>query len=577
MLVKKIGVWLLFSLTLILAASLSASGQLKELGPPRLPEIGTPGGELNIPIFAKPNTLNPITSVLDELDILLHAHLLEFNPVTGELEPALAASYEISEDGKTLTFVLREGLHWSDGHPFSVEDVNFTYRDLVFNPSIPAVNRELLLIDGQLPEVIVQDQRTFSLKFPRPDWTALTVIATQVIVPKHLLQNEASPESFPNAWSLETLPEQIAGMGPFQLVEFIPGERVILKRNEFYWKVDPTGQRLPYVDRVNAWFNADREAALQRLLTSQIDFLVPSQQGLTNLLQQGNAQVKMMLAGANLQFNLLAFNLDSGDEDLRRIFRSPIFRQAISHAINRQKIVKEIQEGPAVERFNPVHPDSPFVIDGVPQFAFDLNQAQEKLRELGLLDTDGDSLLNLTANKQFRFKLLVNFESTTRVAIAELLREDLAKLGISVQIELVSFEELQRRLFNPDPLFNLFGPAFEAVVVGFIGTTDPQPLDRLYSIEGPLQFYHFTALEEPFAYERRIDEIFREAVMTFDAQRRKELFAEFQMIVAEQLPVILITSPGFVVVIHRELGNMEAVKAISGDGPIDLIDVLFIK
>ncbi len=171
----------------------------------------------------------------------------------------------------------------------------------------------------------------------------------------------------------------------------------------------------------------------------------------------------------------------------------------------------------------------------------------------------------------------MNFESATRVAIAELLREDLGKLGIAVQTELVTFKELQRRLFNPDPLFNLFGPAFEAVVVGFVGTTDPQPLDRLYATEGPLQFYHFTALEEPFAYERRIDEIFRMAAMTFDAQRRQELFAEFQMIVAEQLPVILITSPAFVVAVSRELGNIGATKAISGDGPIDLIDVLFIK
>jgi len=566
----------LFVLLFILTGSLDpALAQIKKVANPLL-KIGTPGGEFTVPIFVRPTTLNPIIAVLDELDILLHASLLELNPITGVLELGLASGYEVSSDNRTVTFFLREGLRWSDGHPFTVKDVVFTYQDLVFNPNVPAVNREFFRTNGQFPEFKVIDGQTVSFTFSKPIWSLLRVIEIQMVLPQHALQELlASPAGFLKAWSLETPSEKIVGMGPFQLVEYVPNKRVLLRRNKFYWKTDPSGQHLPYLDQITARITNHADTT-QEFLSNRIDYVSLSSPKQKFQLSKFTPPFTFVHAGAETLFNFLAFNMDVNDEELRAIFRSPLFRQAISLVIDRKQITQEAYGGFGVERFNPVHPDSPFVIK-VSKFPFDLEQARTKLKQLGLVDMDRDGLINLKDGSPFRFTLLTNVDNTVQQAIAQQLSKDMGRLGIEVEIEAVPFKELNERIRERGPLFSLFGPSFEAVLTSFVGTIDPGPLGLLYGIEGPDQFYHFSAVDEPFDYEQRIDTIFHKAKMTFDNQRRQTLFAEFQKIVSEQLPVIPIASAEFTVATRRSIGNIEAVKAVGGDGPIDLIDVLFIR
>jgi len=560
---------------LLAGAQHLALAQVKEVANPLL-KTGTPGGELTVPIFVHPTTFNPIIAVLDELDILLHASLLELNPITGVLEPGLASRYEVSSDNRTITFFLREGLRWSDGHPFTVKDVAFTYQDLVFNQSVPAVNQEFFRTNGQLPKFKTVDGQTVSFTFPRPIWSFLRVIEIQMILPQHALQEViASPDRLLKAWSLETTPDEIVGMGPFQLVEYVPNKRVLLTRNEFYWKTDRVGQPLPYLDQIAAEIT-NREDATQEFLSNGIDYVSPLT--LESKFQFSNfaPPFTFVRSGAETLFDFLAFNMDVSDEELRTIFRSPLFRQAISLAIDRKQVVQQAYRGFGVQRFNPVHPNSPFVVR-VSKFSFDLEQARMKLKQLGLIDTDEDGLVNLKDGRPFRFTLLTDVDNTVQQAIAQQLSGDMGRLGIEVKIETVPLEELNRRLRQRGPLFSLFGPSFEAVLTDFVGTIDPGPLGLLYATEGPDQFYHFSAVDEPFDYEQRINTIFHKAKMTFDNRRRQTLFAEFQKIVSKQLPIIPIASAEFVVATRRIIGNIEAVKAVGGDGPIDLIDVLFVQ
>jgi ABC-type transport system substrate-binding protein len=138
--------------------------------------VGKYGGDLVISQISPPKTFNhhiaQETSSTD-ITLMLHAGLTEDNPITFEVEPALAKSWEVSEDGLTITFHLREGLKWSDGEPFTADDVVFTFNGVIFNEDVRTDYRDVLMVEGKLPTCEKVDDYTvkFTLAAPfRPSW-----------------------------------------------------------------------------------------------------------------------------------------------------------------------------------------------------------------------------------------------------------------------------------------------------------------------------------------------------------------------------------------------------------------------
>ncbi len=552
--------WVLM-LILSWAASV-AFGQPKVVGEPALKEIGKRGGQVVISV-SDPKSFNPITtwSPADPLINLTHAGLLEVNPVTGQLEPALALSYEVSPDRKSVTFRLRKGLKFWDGDDLKAEDVLFTYKDIILDPK----NQ----IPGLIPlEVKAPDETTIVMTAgaPLPMLPAVILsgyLFAMPVLPKHKLAEIVAKGKFTEAWSLATPLGEIAGAGPFKLAKYTTATELTLERNSFYWKVDSKNQSLPYLDKVIAKVAPNRAEELARLGRGELDLLVLRAEETFDLkLPRG---FKLVIDGPEYSFDYWAFNHDVTDPDLRKIFREKLFRQAVAQAINRGRVIKEVLRDLGEPWFGTVNRLSPYYEPNIPKYDFDLKAAAEKLDRLGLKDTDRDGVRNLTTSKQLEFELITNDNNPRRVAAAKLIVEELKKLGVRVNFKAIPFAEFSARLT---------GGQFIAAIAGTTFLSDPFLNASFYLSSSPGHFWHLSGAQEPFDYEKKIDELINQAAFEFDFTKRKALASELQKIMAEDLPIIPLWSRKAILAASEALGNAEAFTA-NAYGVQEFLAVIF--
>src|SRR5207253_671641 len=246
---------------------------------------------------AEPKTLNPVIAtdtVSREVIGRMMADLIDIKRASQQTEPALAKSWKTSPDGRMFTLQLRKGIRFSDGHPFDADDVVFSFA-VYMDENVDSPQRDLLIIDGKPLTVTKVDQYTVRFILPRPYAAAERLFDGLAMLPKHLLEKSYREGKFVQAWSLNTAASEIAGLGPFRLKQYVPGQRVVLERNPYYWKVDSKNERLPYLD--------------------ELTFLIFNQNHLSSKKLDAVAQKQQW-------------------------FRELKFRQAVSAAIDRDSIVR---------------------------------------------------------------------------------------------------------------------------------------------------------------------------------------------------------------------------------------------
>jgi len=209
-----------------------------ETGPAR-------GGLLVASLRSEPGTFNRFiqagaSAPTDVLTRLTHATLVRVNHVTGEAEPWLAERWTTSADGRTLTFTLRDGITFSDGVPLTSADVLFTFRAL-YDPDVDSVLASAVKVQGRPLQVSAPDARTVTVTVPAPFTNAAALLDSVWIYPQHQLQAALDAHAFAKAWGLSTPPGSMAGLGPFVLSEFTPGQRMTFTRNPHYWRKDASG------------------------------------------------------------------------------------------------------------------------------------------------------------------------------------------------------------------------------------------------------------------------------------------------------------------------------------------------
>src|SRR5690349_7961550 len=258
---------LLFALALLVASTVVALGQgapteyLKTTSEP-----GRPGGRIVTAQRAEPKTLNPVVN-LDQpsrdVSRRINADLIHINRYTQKTEPALAKSWTVSPDGKSYTLRLRRGVLFSDGQPFNADDVVFTFR-VYLDESVHSPQRDLLIIAGKPITITKIDNYTVRFTLPQPYAAAERIFDSLAILPQHLLGAAYEEGKIAQAWGLNTPPDKIAGLGPFRLKQYVPGERIILERNPYYWKIESKGQKLPYLDELEFLFVPSEDAQVIR-------------------------------------------------------------------------------------------------------------------------------------------------------------------------------------------------------------------------------------------------------------------------------------------------------------------------
>src|SRR5438477_5770752 len=197
---------------------------------------GRYGGRLTSSLHSEPKTLNPATAVdAPSLAVIRQTigDLIHINHFTRKPEPALAKSWKVSADGRHFTLTLRRGIRFSDGQPFDADDVVFTFQALL-DESVHAPQRDLLTINGKPIQVRKSGPYTVEVDLPEPDAAAERLFDSVAILPRHLLAGAYEDKKLGAAWNLATSPQQMAGLGPFRLKEYVPGQYVLLERNPYY-------------------------------------------------------------------------------------------------------------------------------------------------------------------------------------------------------------------------------------------------------------------------------------------------------------------------------------------------------
>ncbi len=502
------------------------------------------GGQVVAAIRADPHTFNPYVAADEASETVGHltqARLIRVNRSTFDVEPWLADRWESSADGRSVTFHLRQGLTWSDAVPFSSADVLFSLR-AVYDEKVASPLAAHLRADRQPLRVAAPDANTVVFSFSGPSGPGARLLDRLPILPKHKLEAALLAGTLASAWDVRTPPAEIVGMGPYVIREYQPGQRVLFDRNPRYFRAAEDGSALPYLDRLVLQVVPDQDAELMRLQAGEIDLgssglrvedYVPvrrlEEQGRLRLIELG------VDVGADAFWFCLAPEVKKADRRFDFV-RRPEFRQAISHAVDREAFAETVFRGAAVPVWGPVTPgNSEWFSPDLPRYAPSDDRARELLKGIGLEDRNGNGVLEDASGTEARFTVVTERGVESYELGLAVLRQELARIGIALEIAELESSEVTKRLLACD-----YDAMYRRLVAADL---DPALNLDFWLSSGSAHVWHRAQRSPGTDWERRIDTLMLEQAATIDVARRRQQFNAVQRILAENLPVLYFAAP----------------------------------
>jgi peptide/nickel transport system substrate-binding protein len=540
---------------------------------------GKPGGTLTLALTSAPQTFfyyGAIDNSGSTIANQLFDGLIEYNLATYKIEPALAASWTITGGSKVYTFKLRQGVKWSDGQPFTADDVVFTYTQAVANPEAKGGD------PGNFAGVKVEkvDASTVRFTLPKPAPAFIHYMRLPVL-PKHKLLSFSQEGGKPaaeinNAWPTSVDPKEVVGTGAFRLVSYTPGQKVTLERNPNYWKKDAAGTPLPYLDRLEYLVISDSQAQVAQFLAGNLGQLNITGTDFPTLKQREVAGAPIKVVQFRALFGSpphLAFNYDAKNPELAKLFKDTGFRLAIQSVLNRKRIIDDVYNGLAELPGNGVAPISEWYYDTTKLLGtYNLNAANAALDKLGL-KKGPDGVRLLPSGKPLEFTLTYGSNSSTFSAIATILQNDLKAVGVKANLQGVLSSNL---------LSTGRGKDWEAIILGFGDQPDPELRTPIWKPGGALYYWHQSTIPtsdgaQPqfgnfLPWEKEIYDIWEKAASTTNVTERKALYDRWQAIFARQAMVIMIAKANAVGAVSTKYGNyIYDLGVIPGYYPVPLM------
>lgn len=486
------------------------------------------GGTYVEGIVGSPHHLNPLLSGYNDADrdicTLVFSSLTRLNEY-GEVEPDLARKWEVTPDGLTFTFYLRSNAYWHDGAPVTADDVIFTIR-LLQDPDFPGPP-DLGSAVWRTVTVERVDRRT--VRFTLPESFAPFLDYTTVgILPAHLLGGTRAADLPSIEFNLSPV-----GSGPFQLEEIEVQDgtitAIVLEQFSRYY-----GAR-PYLDRLQFRFYPSHQNVLHAYEAGEVEGIAEIT---TADLAYARALPSLNLFSAQIpEYGIVLFNLQHPDLPF---FQDEEVRQALLYALDRQQIIDDALEGQALVAHSPLIPGTWAYNYDIPHYEQDPETANILLDEGRWFQSVADGLRR-KAGQPLAFTLLTRSEPE-RVAVAQMLAEQWATIGVTVTVETASAPEMRQALENRD---------FEAILIHIALPGDPDPYP----------FWHQTQIEngQNYAglYHRQISEVIEQARVIPNRERRQELYYEFQELFAQQVPALLLYVPVYTYGVDERINDVQ--------------------
>jgi len=548
-----------------------------------------PGGSLVGSVRAEPRTFNRyvINGQTEEtVAFLTQAKLVRINRATDEVEPWLAESWEqvsrqstvghsatanpesripSPETGPIFRVKLRPGVTFSDGAPFTSADVLFAF-EAVYDPRVKSALATALRVGSRPLAVRALGDHEVEVAFPSPYGPGMRLLDALWILPKHKLAPALRAGTLGQAWSLTTPASEMAGLGPFVLREYRPGERMVFERNPRYWRRDALGRPLPYLDRLTLEMLPDQAAELLRLQSSQLDFthtVVRSEDYVTLKRAHDEGRVRLVDLGVSFDTDWFWFNLAASQQptaNSRRPsavsrqrsdkpwLRAREFREAVSLVVDRKAYTDAVFLGAAVPVHGPVTPGNTiWYWPELPGGEYDPARAKRLLAGLGLTDRNGDGMLEDAQGRPARFTVLLQRGIAGVEKGAAFIRDELATIGVG----------LDPVGLDAGGIFARWGAGdYEAIFHRLnCSDTDPGACLDFWLSSGGTHVWNPSQPAPATDWEQRIDDLMHRQAASSDRAERVRVFREVQRIFSEQLPIVHFAAPRMFLATSTRLTN----------------------
>ena len=524
---------------------------------------GNFGGRVLIGALGDPKTLNPIVaSETSSRDIYarIFSSLISKNNLTQEIIPGLAHSWEFSEDNLEITYHMRRGVLWSDGVPLTAYDVEFTY-DVLYDPRVENSLNDIMRVDGEPFVGTAVDSFTFKVSIPSPfapflDWSGGAV----PVLPKHILEPELEKGAFDSAYNISWPPEKLVSCGPYLIEKFESGVKTVLRRNPSYWRVDREGNRLPYLERIIHVNVRSTETMLLMFQTGQLDMVGLRLTDVAILEKDTEKQdFSIINLGTDLGQNMFWFNLNPGKNKDGKPFVAPYkrvwfedvrWRKAMAHAVNREGIARTVFDDMAQPQYGPETPANKLWYNpNLVKYDYNPDKSRELLDEMGLIDGDGDGVREDEQGNPVEFTMVTNTGNDNRELIGNIVKYDLARIGVKMNFNPVEFNTLIVKIDNDYE--------YECCLLGLTsGDPDPSSGMSVWLSSGRMHQWNPSQPEPATEWEARIDELMKLQMSTLDSDKRKEYYDEVQYIISDMVPYIYLVIPEILVAVRNKFENL---------------------
>lgn len=525
---------------------------------------GVYGGRFVATQYQDPKTWNALTANETSSTDITNGHfflsLVLFNNSTQDNEPGLAKSWEMSADGLTWTFHLRRGLFWSDGHPLTADDVIFT-SEILYDPDIHPSAGDLCRVDGQPFRFEKVDDTTVRVRLVKPYGPFLSVIGAVYILPKHKLEAAYHAKEFESAYGLSTPPAEIVTAGPWILASYEPQQKVVLKPNPYYCGYDAAGNRLPYLDELIYVTVPDQNAEVLKFRSGGADEIYFRAEDYVQMKDGEKAgDYTVYDLGMEMGNNFMWFNLNPSrnaktglpflEPWKQAVFGDLRFRRAVAHAVDRRSISNIVYYGMAEPLYGPIPPaNKKWYCEDVVRYEYDLDKSRSLLEDAGLRDRNGDGIREDGKGHPLHFTLLTNAGNKERIAVANVILDDLAKIGIKMTLAPTESNAMVTRIRET---FD-----YDAILFGLTGGIPPDPImsANVFKSSGRTHFWYPEQPRPATAWEAAVDSLMNAQVTMTDQAARRAVFDRVQRIVTENCPAMYTVSRrGFLAVRNKFTG-----------------------
>ena len=490
--------------------------------------------ELRFRLRNDPKTFNPLL-VEDEssstVRYLTAGVLIRLNRYTQELEGELATKWKVSENGRRIDFELRRGVRFSDGTPFTCQDVAYTMHQLMDPALHSPVGDAFRSAPGEV-ETKCASPSSAIVRFPG------TVAALAAQFDEVAILSAPSPR------------KESAVLGPFELGEYKPGEYVLLRRNPNYWKRDANGHALPYLDSIRLEIQQNRELELLRFRRGELDIINKLDPDMYDRLSSEMPHA-VVDAGPSLDWETVFFNqVDNAPlpEYKRRWFRSADFRRAISEGIRRDDIVRIVYHGHARAAAGPVSVANHFWLNPAVKPGSGSEAAAMALLQHGGFRRSGSALVDSDGNK-VEFSMITNAGNKLHERMLALIQQDLARLGIQLNVVVLDFPSLVERISRS---FN-----YESVLMAWTNVDlDPSAQMNIWLSSAANHQWNPNEKTPGTAWEAEVDKLMLAQNASQDPKKRKAYFDQVQQIVADQAPIVFLVNPNALSAVSPNVKNV---------------------